>query len=64
MSADDSDKLDAMRYRWLRDEHAKINPLARVNWKWKMNRNSSEWVNTASCETLDDAIDAAMKESA
>ena len=56
-----SDKLrDAERYRWLRLEHDRIDPLGRMCWKRYHNRNGSEW-----CEVvdIDQAIDAAIKES-
>lgn len=53
---------DAARYRWLRNETAIADrPLASVVWKRKMDRGSSEWVNTASPESLDAAIDAALE---
>lgn len=54
------DALDAARYRWLRAEHGVINPLAHVTWKQNGDRNCGEWVNTASPDSLDRAIDAAM----
>ena len=56
-----SDKLrDGERYRWLRLEHDRIDPLGRMCWKRYDNRNGSEW-----CEVvdIDAAIDAAIKES-
>ena len=56
-----SDKLrDGERYRWLRLEHDRIDPLGRMCWKRYDNRNGSEW-----CEVvdIDQAIDAAIKES-
>ena len=48
---------DARRYRWLRGEHQRIDPICAVVWKRNGDRNGSEWVNTAD---LDAAIDAAM----
>lgn len=54
------DAEDAARYRWLRAEHAVNSPLAHVCWKQNGDRECGEWVNTASPESLDAAIDAAM----
>ena len=54
---------DAARYRWLRDEHYIINPLAAVVWKKNDDRDESEWVNTVDGYSLDCHIDAAMGES-
>lgn len=51
---------DAARYRWLRAEHAVNSPLAHVCGKQNGDRECGEWVNTASPESLDAAIDAAM----
>lgn len=50
---------DAERYRWLRAEHAVNSPLAHVCWKQDYNRQCGDWVNTASPDSLDAAIDAA-----
>ena len=61
-AADTIDELrrDAARYRWLRLEHDRTDPLGRMCWKRYDNRNGSEW-----CEVvdIDAAIDAAIKES-
>lgn len=54
------DAQDAARYRWLRAEHVNVSPMAAVCWKRNYDRNSSEWVNTASPQSLDSGIDAAM----
>ena len=54
------DVQDAARYRWLRAEHVNVSPMAAVCWKRNYDRNSSEWVNTASPQSLDSGIDAAM----
>lgn len=48
---------DAGRYRWLRQEHERIDPLCHLTWKKSMDRKGNEWVNTAN---LDAAIDAAI----
>jgi hypothetical protein len=48
---------DAARYRWLRQEHERFDPICHLTWKAGGNRNSSEWVNTA---VLDSSIDAAL----
>ncbi len=53
-------RKDAERYRWLRKEHERVDPICRLSWKRNNERNSGEWVNTAQ---LDAAIDAAMKEA-
>lgn len=53
------DAGDAARYRWLRAEHAVNSPLAHVCWKRNDNRQCGDWVNTASPDSLDAAIDAA-----
>jgi hypothetical protein len=50
---------DAERYRWLRAEHTVNSPLANVCWKQNYERECGEWVNTASPESLDAAIDQA-----
>lgn len=48
---------DAWRYRWLRGEHKRVDPICAVIWKRNGDRNGSEWVNTAN---IDAEIDAAM----
>lgn len=48
---------DAERYRWLRAEHERVDPLCHLVWKRNGDRNGSEWVNPAE---IDAAIDAAM----
>ena len=58
---DDSIVLDAMRYRWLRQEHERVDPVCHLTWKRNLQRDSSEWVNTA---VLDTAIDNARKQGA
>lgn len=50
-------ELDARRYRWLRGEHKRVDPICAVIWKRNGDRNGSEWVNTAN---IDAEIDAAM----
>ena len=55
---------DAERYRWLRDEHYLVNPVAAVVWKRNDDRNECEWVNTVDGYSLDCHIDQAMKEQA
>ena len=52
-------RQDAERYRWLRGEHSRIDPCIKANAKYKLERQSSTWVNI---HDLDAAIDAAMKE--
>ncbi|MCA3503056.1 MAG: hypothetical protein IOD05_07390 [Rhodobacter sp.] len=52
-------RRDAERYRWLRGEHSRIDPCIKANAKYKLERQSSTWVNI---HDLDAAIDAAMKE--
>ena len=54
---DDAMKQDARRYRWLRGEHKRVDPICAVIWKRNGDRNGSEWVNTAN---IDAEIDAAM----
>lgn len=51
-------RKDAARYRWLRSEHERFDPLCHLTWKQSSNRRGSEWVNTAN---LDIDIDAAME---
>ena len=57
----DSEALrrDAERFRWLRGEHSRIDPCIKANAKYRLERDSSTWVNI---HDLDAAIDAAMKE--
>ena len=50
-------EMDAERYRWLRGEHKRVDPICAVIWKRNGDRNGSEWVNTAN---IDAEIDAAM----
>jgi hypothetical protein len=54
--ADEAMRKDAERYRWLRAEHDRVDPVCHLMWKRNSDRNSSEWVNTA---RLDDSVDAA-----
>jgi hypothetical protein len=49
-------RKDAERYRWLRQEHDRVDPICHLCWKQNGDRKSSEWVNTAN---LDASIDAA-----
>lgn len=49
---------DAERYRWLRSEHERNDPLCHLTWKRNMDRSEWRWVNTAN---FDAAIDAARK---
>ena len=49
---------DAERYRWLRAEHERHDPVCHLSWKRNSDRNGHSWVNTAN---LDAAIDAAME---
>ena len=55
----DSVLEDAARYRWLRQEHERVDPVCHLTWKRNLQRDSSEWVNTA---VLDTAIDNARKQ--
>jgi hypothetical protein len=55
------DAKDAARYRWLRDEHYCVNPVAAVVWKLNQDRKSSRWVHTVDGNSLDAAIDQAMQ---
>jgi hypothetical protein len=54
---------DAARYRWLRGEvgggHV---PLAQVVWKLNGDRQCGEWTNLTDGASLDEEIDAALKE--
>lgn len=50
---------DAERYRWLRAEHERHDPVCHLSWKQNSDRDGSEWVNTAN---LDAAIDAALSQ--
>ena len=52
-------RRDAERYRWLRGEHSRIDPCIKANAKYRLERQSSTWVNI---HDLDAAIDAAMQE--
>ena len=58
-SAKNALRRDAKRYRWLRNEHSRIDPCIKANAKYRLERDSSTWVNI---HDLDAAIDAAMKE--
>jgi len=49
-------RADAERYRWLRNEHDRYDPAMRCSAKYKLDRQSHEWVNVAD---LDSCIDAA-----
>ena len=53
----DALRRDAGRYRWLRGEHSRIDPCIKANAKYKLERQSSTWVEI---HDLDAAIDAAM----
>ena len=50
-------RRDAERYRWMRGEHSRIDPCIKANAKYKLERQSSTWVEI---HDLDAAIDAAM----
>ena len=50
---------DAERYRWLRAEHDRVDPLGRVVWKSNHDRNSHRWCDVFD---LDGLIDEAIKE--
>jgi hypothetical protein len=52
-------RRDAERYRWLRGEHSRIDPCIKANAKYKLERQSSTWVEI---HDLDASIDAAIKE--
>ena len=52
-------RRDAERYRWLRGEHSRIDPCIKANAKYRLERDSSTWVNI---HDLDAAIDAAMED--
>lgn len=54
----DAAEKDAERYRWLRSEHERHDPICHLVWKRNGDRSSSEWVNTA---RLDASIDLAMQ---
>lgn len=49
-------RADADRYRYLRAEHQRIDPVCHLTWKVGMCREGSVWANTTD---LDAAIDAA-----
>lgn len=51
---------DAARYRWLRAEHDRVDPLARCGWKYRQDRNGHQWVDLPNGGQLDHMIDAAM----
>jgi hypothetical protein len=55
-------RKDAARYRWLRSELDRVDPMFSVVAKAHYDRRSSDWCNFASSDVLDAAIDAAMKE--
>ena len=55
----DALRRDAERYRWLRGEHSRIDPCITANAKYRLERNSSTWVEI---HDLDAAIDAAMED--
>lgn len=48
---------DAQRYRWLRAEHERVDPVCHLLWKQNSDRSSSEWVSTVD---FDAAIDREM----
>jgi predicted RNase H-like nuclease (RuvC/YqgF family) len=52
----DALRADAERYRWLRSEHARHDPICHLMWKRNGDRSCGEWVNTA---VLDTSIDLA-----
>ncbi len=54
---EDAEVLDARRYRWLRAEHQRDDPIAAVVWKPNGRGTPGEWVNTTD---LDREIDDAM----
>lgn len=58
---DEALRRDAERYRWLRGEHSRIDPCIKANAKYKLERQSSTWVEI---HDLDAAIDAAMGDKA
>lgn len=49
-------RKDAERYRWLRAEHERVDPVCHLTWKLGLRRDETNWVNTA---RLDESIDAA-----
>lgn len=52
-------RQDAERWRWLRAEHDRTDPVCHLVWKRNGDRNSSEWVNTARLDvSADQAIEA------
>jgi hypothetical protein len=51
-------QADAERYRWMRAEHERHDPICHLSWKRNGDRSSGEWVNTA---CLDVSIDLAMQ---
>ena len=54
------DSKDAERYRWLRNEHNRFDPVARCRWKFMSNRSSGSWVNLMNGDDLDTHVDAAI----
>ena len=54
-------RKDAERYRWLLAEHERIDPMAAIVWKWKCERSSSEWVNSASPQSINEHIDTQLR---
>lgn len=53
---------DAARYRWIRGEHQRFDPICHLSWKRNGDRNCGEWVNTANLDaSVDLAIEAARR---
>lgn len=53
-------RKDAERYRWLRSELKRVDPLASIVWKHNDDRTSNEWANIGIVDHLDAGIDAAI----
>jgi hypothetical protein len=51
---------DAERYRWLRAEHDRVDPMGRCCWKVGNDRNGSEWCELVDGVDLDQMIDGAI----
>lgn len=65
VGVDEGVRRDAGRYRWLRAEHERHDPICHLSWKRNGDRSSGEWVNTSRLDTtVDLAIDAELSSAA
>lgn len=56
----EAERKDAERYRFVRAEHDRIDPICRVSWKMFGQRNSTNWGNVIDGEHLDELVAAAI----